>query len=210
MRSLFVKSKQPTTSLWLWVLLVLALGLAWVLHSIESLQLPRLPDLSHWTAQDELQPPAAQAAPTPPGPMPAEPDQAPATPSTPEVASEAPAKDSEGDAIDQQVQAFVGQWATHWSARNLDGYLSSYAEGFQPENKKSLAEWRQERKQRILSKSKITVQIRDFMIVSSDHAGLKVHFTQIYEADGLRNTGPKVLMLSKLDGNWKILREYAP
>lgn len=112
--------------------------------------------------------------------------------------------------IDGQVQSFVERWAASWSAKNLDGYFAAYADNFQPESHKNLADWTKERKQRIVAKNKIAVQIKDFVIVSSDHSGLKTSFTQTYEADGFRSVSAKVLLLNRQEGAWKIVREYTP
>lgn len=111
---------------------------------------------------------------------------------------------------DQQIRTFVGLWAQSWSSKNLEAYYNAYADAFQPESRIALSEWKRERRQRILSKSKISVQVQDLLIVSADHQGVSVRFTQIYEADHLRSVTPKILVLNLQPDGWKIFREYTP
>ena len=110
----------------------------------------------------------------------------------------------------EQIKVFVAQWATSWSAKDLDSYFYAYADQFQPEGKKSHAEWVKERKQRIASKSKIAVQVKQLVIEPLDASQMRANFNQIYEADGLQSSTLKTLHLSRQEGVWKITREFTP
>jgi len=110
----------------------------------------------------------------------------------------------------EQITALVTQWAASWSAKDLDSYFYAYADQFQPEGKKSHAEWVKERKQRIASKSKIAVQVNQLVIEPLDASQMRANFTQIYEADGLQSSTLKTLHLSRQEGVWKITREFTP
>lgn len=110
----------------------------------------------------------------------------------------------------EQITALVAQWATSWSAKDLDSYFYAYADQFQPEGKKSHAEWVKERKQRIASKSKIAVQVNQLVIEPLDANQMRANFNQIYEADGLHSSTLKTLHLSRQEGVWKITREFTP
>ena len=112
--------------------------------------------------------------------------------------------------IEAQVTQFVSQWALDWSQKNVDAYFSAYASNFVPEGGKSRAEWAQERRQRIVSKKKISVQIKSLGIVSSNETGLTVSFVQIYEADQLTSTTQKILLIGQREGQLGILREFTP
>lgn len=211
MRPLFIDSKPSGVRSRFWGLLALVVLSGAALLFWQRASWPdwvrSLP--SAWAQPEpEVQAPATEAVPLP---AVAEASAEPAGAASASMAlAEASAPPGPADDIDQQVLAFVERWAASWSAKQLDSYFAAYAEQFQPEGKKTLADWAQERKQRIASKSKITVQIKDFMIVSSDHSGLKTSFTQVYEADGFRSISPKVLLLNKQEGAWKIVREYTP
>ncbi len=128
--------------------------------------------------------------------------------------SEDPSSQSRID-TEAQIHAFVQNWAASWSAKNLDAYFSAYALQFQPEGGKTRQVWKKEREQKILSKTKISVLISDFVIMSSDSAGTILRFNQIYEAnrhasDRFQSTTPKVLVVKHMDDDWKIIREYTP
>ena len=110
----------------------------------------------------------------------------------------------------EQITALVTQWAASWSAKDLDSYFYAYADQFQPEGKKSHTEWVKERKQRIASKSKITVQVKQLVIEPLDATQMRANFNQIYEADGLQSSTLKTLHLSRQEGVWKITREFTP
>ena len=110
----------------------------------------------------------------------------------------------------EQIAAFVTQWAASWSAKDLDSYFYAYADQFQPEGKKSHTEWVKERKQRIASKSKIAVQVKQLVIEPLDASQMRANFNQIYEADGLQSSTLKTLHLSRQEGVWKITREFTP
>jgi len=211
MRPLFIRAKSSGTRVWWWAVLTLVLLSAAAVLSWEG----------RWVAPSRLLLGGADTvraeAPAPatltePGPAPVvvpawpEPSDA-ASASAPAVA---PVPPNAEDDTDRQVQAFVERWAASWSDKRLEAYFAAYAEQFQPEGQKTVADWARERKQRITSKNKIAVQIKDFTIVSSDHSGLKTSFVQTYEADGFRSTSPKVLLLTRQDGAWKIMREYTP
>lgn len=211
MRALFIESKSAGARPWLWLVLAMVLLSGGAVASWETPWMaPARELLALWRAERaEAEAPVPLAEPSPvPAAVQAWPEAS--VMASDSVAAAAPAAPTPEEDIDRQVMAFVEGWAASWSAKNLDGYFSAYADNFQPEGKKTLADWAKERKQRIAAKAKIAVQIKDFMIVSSDHTGLKASFIQIYEADGFHSTSPKVLLLSKQDGAWKIVREYTP
>lgn len=199
MRALFVGDRPAGRRWGLWLLcLVVLAGVAGGLLWPEHLRpwWPRVPSAVPGPVVVPVAEPTQAAAPL----------AAPATAQASEPAPEVPAEPP----LEEQVQAFVGQWARHWSEKNTQAYLDAYAPHFQPEGGKSLAVWAQERKARILSKKKISVQVKSLGIVSVSEVGVTVSFTQVYEADQLVSTTPKVLVLGKRDGQWGILREFTP
>lgn len=232
MRALFVRPQKSTVKPWLWVLATAALtaGLvgAWRPAGLGDL-------IDHWDTQmnawlspapQALEAPAPApeaAAENPPVEPPAtaaiadlSPDSAlmkdaaaanadkpAATPTPPERVAEAPS-------IELQVASFVEQWASSWSSKNTEAYLGCYDKSFAPEGGKRLADWRQEREQRITSKKQITVAIKDLVVLPTSPSGWRANFVQVYEADGFKSTSAKTLLLSRSDGHWKITREFTP
>lgn len=85
-------------------------------------------------------------------------------------------------------------------------YLDAYASNFTPANRVSRAQWENDRRLRIVSKSAISVQVRDLKInIEGDKAS--VRFTQLYSADSLRNNSRKTLELVRQGKRWLIVRE---
>jgi tetratricopeptide (TPR) repeat protein len=146
---------------------------------------------------------AAKTAPT----LPTQVVQAtPPAPSSPPPAPSSPSAATGSDAR-ADVLAAVNRWAKAWSARNADGYLSSYAKTFAPDKGQSRAAWAAARRERVTAPSKISVEVVDpaVQIVSSNEA--RVTFRQNYASDTLSTRSRKTLVMVKEDGEWKIVRE---
>ena len=224
MRALFIDAKDAKAKPWRkWLLavavvvsaVILSAGdLAWVNHSQTGLQqwVERLGhDPAPTVVVESVQPQVAIAAPAEPAASDAASDAS--TPGTTQAVSDASPvapQPSEEAQRQEQITAFVAQWAASWSAKDLDSYFYAYADQFQPEGKKSHTEWVKERRQRIASKSKIAVQVKQLVIEPLDATQMRANFNQIYEADGLQSSTLKTLHLSRQEGVWKITREFTP
>ena len=85
-------------------------------------------------------------------------------------------------------------------------YLGAYAPSFAPPGGQSRKAWEQERRDRIVSKSKITVSLSKLNVdVSDNHA--TVGFVQSYKADQLDVSSRKTLKLVKRGDQWLITQE---
>lgn len=136
-------------------------------------------------------PAAASAAVAAPAPS--------ATP--PQVAS--PSVNSERD-----VEAAIQAWATAWAARDVRAYLASYGRDFDPPGNQKRNAWEEERKSRILGKSKISVKVESLSVkVEGNKATAR--FRQDYRADGVSKGTRKVMELNKVGDRWLIVRETA-
>lgn len=215
MRELFVKTKPSRKRWWLGAFVMSVLG-SWVLVWSQSPWawsadwLPSVPSAQSWW-QDRMQ----DNTPNPEVVEPLTTVAVVAQVASSEVAaSEALVQTapevSEQDRTEQQIRDFVNDWANSWASKNLDAYFGAYADKFQPESKKSLQEWRLERRQKILSKTRISVRVNDLAILSADHQGVSVRFNQEYVADQFQSMTPKVLVLNQQADQWKIHREYTP
>lgn len=104
--------------------------------------------------------------------------------------------------IDQAVQA----WATAWSSKNMSAYLSSYAKGFAPPKNQSRKTWEEERRERIMGKSRISVKVNNLKATVNGTTAT-VKFRQVYAADALATSSVKTLELTKVGGRWLITKE---
>lgn len=142
--------------------------------------------------------PAPAARPAAPAPAVA---AAPAAAPTPAPASAAAAGDSRKD-----VEAAVRAWAAAWASKDMGSYLAAYGKEFDPPGSMSRSAWEQERRARIVGKSKISVNISDLEVkVNGNKATAK--FRQAYSADALNVSSRKTLELVKSGDRWTIVRE---
>lgn len=134
--------------------------------------------------------PQVAAAPAPP------PAPAPAAPAAP-LASASAARD---------VEAAVQSWASAWSSKDVSGYLGAYGKEFDPPGNQSRKEWEEERRARIVGKSRISVRLSDISVsVKGNRATAR--FKQAYSADALNVSSRKTLELVRTGDRWVIVRE---
>lgn len=139
-------------------------------------------------------PPVSRTAPTPP---PGAAPIAPARPATPAAA----------DLAEKEVEHAVHAWAAAWSGKDVRRYLGAYGSEFDPPGKQSRRAWEEERRARILGKSRISVRISD-LAVSVHGNRATTRFKQAYSADALNVSSRKTLEWAKSGGRWVIVREH--
>ena len=160
--------------------------------------------------------PVAAAKPPAPAPAPAVVAQAPApapaplaapaaaVPAAP-VPAPAPAASS-GGSSGKDVESAVLAWAAAWSGKDMGGYLGAYGKEFTPPGGASRKGWEDERRQRIVGKSRISVRLTD-LHVSVNGSRATAKFKQAYSADSLNVTSRKTLELVKAGDRWVIVKE---
>ena len=122
---------------------------------------------------------------------------------TPAAAPAAVAANADGS---KQVDQAVNAWASAWSSKNMSSYLGSYAKGFKPPKGQSRSAWEEERRERIVGKSRISVKVSSLKTtVNGNNATVK--FRQDYAADALSTSSLKTLELTKMGERWLIVKE---
>ena len=180
-------------------------------------------------------PVAAKPAPTLPGPVAAKPTPTPtpvvtaaATPApapapsataatppaaTPAASTPAPAQSApapvaaSGNNNTRDAENAVIAWAKAWAARDVKAYLAAYGKDFDPPGSMSRSAWEEERRQRITSKSKITVKLENLTVTASGNNTAVAKFRQDYKANGLAVSSRKTLELVKVGDRWQIVKE---
>ena len=104
------------------------------------------------------------------------------------------------------VRQAVMAWAKAWGQKDMPRYLGSYDAGFVPPDGLSRKAWEQERRDRIVHKSRIVVSISNLQISVQGNAATAV-FVQNYQADQLKVSSKKTLKLALRNGKWQITRE---
>ena len=145
--------------------------------------------------------PATTAPAAAPRTMPSSSAAAPAAP-------EAARPDTGGAAASADVETAVRAWATAWSGKDLAGYLAAYSPDFRPASGQSRSTWEQERRSRILGKSRIGVELRNLNVVVRGQTAT-ASFQQIYSSDQVNETNAKTLELVRRNGGWVIAKEVA-
>jgi chromosome segregation ATPase len=101
--------------------------------------------------------------------------------------------------------ATVREWATAWSRKDVEAYLSFYSEDFAPRDGRK--EWEALRRRRIGIDDSITVQVLEPKVERLADGKVVVGFRQIYEAGATRLTTRKRIVLRREVPGWKILLE---
>ncbi len=106
----------------------------------------------------------------------------------------------------QDVEAAVQAWAAAWSSKDMGGYLGAYGKEFDPPGNLSRKAWEDERRSRIVGKSRIAVKLNDVSISVKGTTAV-ARFRQTYSADSLNVSSRKTLELVKSGDRWVIVRE---
>lgn len=107
----------------------------------------------------------------------------------------------------ERVREAVLAWAVAWSKKDLDGYLKAYAPSFNPGSNLSRSAWQEQRRDRIMSKKQIHIELSDFHI-SFSNAKATAKFLQSYQSGSIVTVSRKTLELSDDKGQWLITREF--
>jgi tetratricopeptide (TPR) repeat protein len=133
--------------------------------------------------------PVVAAAPT------QQPPDKPQAPPTPKTA-----------AAEQDVKKAVLRWAKAWSDKDMAAYYAAYASDFKPLRGISLAQWKNDRRDRIVNKQSISVELdRITILIQNDTA--VVQFQQRYAADSFKSNSRKTLNMVRQGPDWLIVRE---
>lgn len=106
----------------------------------------------------------------------------------------------------KDVEAAVRAWAAAWAAKDMSSYLGAYGKEFDPPGSQDRKSWEEERRARIVGKSRITVRLSD-LDVSVNGSRATAKFRQAYSADSLNISSRKTLDLVKAGERWVIVKE---
>lgn len=139
-------------------------------------------------------PPAAQTATAPT-----------AKPAVPVATAPIPAPAAVATA-DKDIEQAVRAWASAWSSKDMNAYLGAYAKNFDTPKNLPRKTWEEERRDRIMGKSRISVKVSDIVTKSNGNTAT-VKFRQDYAADALTTSSRKTLELNKVGDRWLIAKE---
>ena len=110
---------------------------------------------------------------------------------------------------DAELIAFANDWANAWSAKDIDLYLSKYAQDFKTPNGDAFSLWQTSRRQKISSQGRILVEIEDLKLSMKTENSARIQFKQKYTSDKLTEMSNKSLVVKKIDGRWLIQEEIS-
>lgn len=142
--------------------------------------------------------PAAAPAPVAAAPVAAAPTPAPVV-TPPTVAASA------NNGV-KEAEAAVRAWANAWASKDVKGYLAAYGKEFDTPGNMKRSAWEEERRQRISSKSKISVKLENLTVTINGNKAV-AKFRQDYKASGLAVSSRKTLELVKTGERWHIVKE---
>ena len=146
-------------------------------------------------------------APTPPASSAAAPaSTASAIATAPGTPTSTPSPAAGSGNASRDAEAAVLAWARAWSARDVKSYLASYGKDFNPPGSQSRSAWEEERRQRIISKAKISVHLENLRVTANGNQAV-ANFRQDYKAGSLAVSSRKTLELTKVGDRWLIVKE---
>lgn len=127
-------------------------------------------------------------------------------PSKPEVTKPVAQAEAQQQEAQRKIEKAVNQWANAWAKQDIQAYYSAYSPRFQPASGETLAQWKIDRKDRIVGKSTITVSVRDLKISTQGDLAT-ASFRQYYAAGSYKATTRKTLRMQREGAQWLITRE---
>ncbi len=109
----------------------------------------------------------------------------------------------------EQATNVLANWARAWSTHDVEGYLSYYADDFEPAGGLARSEWEAQRRRRLTVPGDIEISLDEVKIIAEDENSLTLEVMQSYRSDRYRDVTRKQFQLSKPLGQAKILRENA-
>lgn len=118
----------------------------------------------------------------------------------------APEKANAQTTNNAEIGKALDGWATAWSNKDVNVYLSHYAADFKTPGGLSRAAWETERRQRITKPGSIQVEIEKLNVKVTDDTATAT-FRQNYRSASLKVNSTKTVSLVKRNGKWLIINE---
>jgi outer membrane protein, adhesin transport system len=129
----------------------------------------------------------------------------PALTTAPAVPGAAPAPPAE--AAEPAVRQALEGWRAAWSARDLAGYLGSYASDFLPADGSPREAWEKRRRQVVGRAGDVQVTLQDVAVTMLGDDRASTTFVQQYRSSSYRDTVSKTLDWRLEGGRWRITSE---
>ena len=105
------------------------------------------------------------------------------------------------------IELAINQWASAWSSKDVEGYISSYADDFKPSRGLSKNKWEKQRRERLANPAFIKISLVNLNIEINDNGYAKIRFKQEYKSDTYSDEVEKEITVMMFKGKWLITRE---
>ena len=102
----------------------------------------------------------------------------------------------------------IEAWKTAWEAKDLDSYFDSYSENFKYPNQMSQEQWEKYRRDRIMNKKEITINISNIKMKFKKDI-IHAIFYQDYKSTGYQQKSKKTLIFEFQANDWTIIEEFS-
>lgn len=134
--------------------------------------------------------------------------QAPAKTQFPSLAPAAPTP-AAAPSDEEAIRDTLERWRLDWSRRDVPAYLAHYSSRFEPAAGVGRADWEAQRRQALLNRPAIRVEVQDLHIERPNAQAARVRFRQTYLSGRYQETDqPKTLHLLREGGRWRIAGEW--
>ena len=101
----------------------------------------------------------------------------------------------------------INSWAKKWSAKDVKGYLSAYADDFKPSGGLTRQKWASQRRERLRKPHFIQVKVDKFRVEFTGDRQARITFDQEYQSDNYSDHVQKTLLMELKNGHWLITEE---
>ena len=105
------------------------------------------------------------------------------------------------------IELAINQWASAWSSKDVEGYISSYADDFKPSRGLSKNKWEKQRRERLANPAFIKITLVNLNIEINDNGYAKIRFKQEYKSDTYSDEVEKEITVMMFKDKWLITRE---
>ena len=109
--------------------------------------------------------------------------------------------------VPAKPEELVASWATSWERQDFARYASFYSESFSADGFKSLKQWLEYRRPRVLRPTELAVRIDDVKLIESEPDRMVVEFIQHYRSERIQMYSIKKQVWRWEQAVWKIQGE---
>jgi hypothetical protein len=112
------------------------------------------------------------------------------------------------DEVRNELQQLITNWASSWSAQNIETYLDFYTRQYSPSPKVTHKQWVWGRHERFSKPTEIKVEISDISLAEAGKGQVRSVFRQTYQSETYQDMVYKTLIFVRENGLWKITTEW--